>query len=139
MSFRPVYLDASAIVKLIVPEAETAALMATLADWPDRVSSVIARVEVHRALKRAGASPSQRARADAVLAGLVLVRVDEPVLAGAAALRDPDLRALDAIHLATALSLGDDPESFIAYDARLARAAAKQRLHVAHPGATRLR
>ena len=138
MSFRPVYLDASAIVKLIVSEAETAALMATLADWPDRVSSVVARVEVHRALRRAGASPSQRARAEAVLAGLVLIRVDEPILSGAAALRDPHLRALDAIHLATALSLGDDSETFIVYDAKLAKAAAKQRLQVAHPGATRL-
>jgi len=138
VSFRPVYLDASAIVKLIVPEAETAALMTTLADWPDRVSSVVARVEVHRALRRAGASPAQRARAEAVLAGLVLIRVDEPILAGAAALRDPHLRALDAIHLATALSLGDDPETFIAYDAKLARAAAKQRLQVSHPGANRL-
>jgi predicted nucleic acid-binding protein len=48
------------------------------------------------------------------------------------------LRALDAIHLATALSLGDDPETFIVYDATLAKAAARQRLQVAHPGATRL-
>jgi predicted nucleic acid-binding protein len=138
VSFRPVYLDASAIVKLIVPEAETAVLMSTLAAWPDRVSSVVARVEVHRALRRAGASPSQRVRAEAVLAGLVLVRLDEPILSAAVAFRGPHLRALDAIHLATALSLGDDPEAFLVYDAKLARAAAKQRLQVAHPGATRL-
>ena len=138
MSFRPVYLDSSAIVKLVVPEVETAALLTVLSNWPDRVSSVVARVEVHRALRRAGASSSQRARAEAVLAGLVLVRLDEPILAGAAALRDPHLRTLDAIHLATALSLGDDPETFIAYDAKLARAAARLRFQVSHPGATRL-
>ncbi|MBK9239858.1 MAG: type II toxin-antitoxin system VapC family toxin [Acidobacteria bacterium] len=138
MNFRPVYLDASAIVKLVVPEAETDALISALAEWPDRVTSVVARVEVHRALRRAGATPSQRTRADAVLAGLVLIRVDEPVLARAVALRDPHLRALDAIHLATALSLGDDPEAFIAYDTRLAQAAKTQRLPVAHPGVTRL-
>jgi len=138
VSFRPAYLDASAIVKLIVAEAETDALRIALTEWPDRVSSVVARVEVHRALRRAGATASQRARADAVLEGLVLIRVDEPILAGAAALRDPHLRALDAIHLATALSLGDDPETFIAYDARLAQAARKLRLPVSHPGATRL-
>jgi len=138
VSFGPVYLDASAIVKLIVPEPETADLMTALAGWPDRVSSAVARVEIHRALRRAGAGPSQRARAEAVLASLVLVRVDEPILAAAAGLRDPHLRALDAIHLATALSLGDDPETFIVYDAKLARAAAKQRLQVTHPGATRL-
>lgn len=50
----------------------------------------------------------------------------------------PSQRALDAIHLATALSMGDDREAFIVYEARLGRAAAKQRLEVAHPGATRL-
>ena len=138
MNFRPVYLDASAIVKLIVPEAETDALMAALADWPDRISSMVARVEVHRALRRVGASASQRSRADAVLAALVLIRVDEPVLSLAAGFRDPQLRALAAIHLATALSLGDDPEAFVVYDGRLARAAAKHRLRVTHPGATRL-
>jgi len=48
------------------------------------------------------------------------------------------LRAPDAIHLATALSMGDHPEAFITYDARLAVAASKQRLKVAHPGASRL-
>ena len=138
MNYRPIYLDASAIVKLIVAEAETDALMAALADWPDRVSSAVARVEVHRALRRAGGSASQRARADRVLAGLALIRVDDPVLTTAAALRDAQLRALDAIHLATALSLGDDPEAFIVYDAKLARAAARQRLQVAHPGAIKL-
>ena len=131
-------LDASAIVKLIVPEAETDALMAALSDWPDRVSSVVASVEVHRVLKRGKASAAQRARADVVLAGLVLIGIDDPVLALASSLRDPELRAIDAIHLATALSLGDDPEMFVVYDARLGRAASRQRLQVAHPGAARL-
>jgi predicted nucleic acid-binding protein len=74
-----------------------------------------------------------------VLASIVLVRVDEPVLLRAAALRDPSLRALDAIHLATALSLGDDPEAFVTYDARLARAAARQGMVVVHPGSRQLR
>jgi predicted nucleic acid-binding protein len=77
-------------------------------------------------------------RADAVLAALVLVRADEPVLAQAASFKDPQLRALDAIHLATALTLGDDPDVFITYDARLARAAARLRLRVVQPGAERL-
>jgi antitoxin (DNA-binding transcriptional repressor) of toxin-antitoxin stability system len=56
----------------------------------------------------------------------------------AASFMDPSLRALDAVHLATALSIGDHPEAFITYDARLATAASKQRLKVAHPGAPRL-
>ena len=138
MSFLPVYLDTSAIVKLVVPEPETDALLAVLGRWPDRVSSVLARVEVHRALWRAGAARAVRARADAVLSGLVLLRIDDPVLSRASSFRDPILRTLDAIHLAAALSLGDDPDAFITYDARLARAAEKQRLRVQHPGVGRL-
>ena len=135
MSFLPVYLDASAIVKLVVPERETDALLDALARWPDRVSSALARVEIHRALWRAGAARAVRARADAVLAALVLVRLDDQVLSRASSFRDPALRALDAIHLATALSLGDDPDAFVTYDARLAVAARRQRLNVEHPGA----
>ncbi len=135
MSFLPVYLDASAIVKLVVPERETDALLAALEEWPDRVSSVVARVEMHRALWRVRAPRSVRARADAVLSGLVLVRLDDPVIALACALKDAALRSLDAIHLATALSLGDDPEVFVTYDSRLATAAGKQGLSVKQPGA----
>ncbi len=135
MSFLPVYLDASALVKLVAIEPETDALLDALERWPDRVSSAIVRVEVHRALWRAGASRAIRRRADAVLAAVVLVRMDDPVLALAASLKDPALRALDAIHLATALSFGDHPDAFITYDRRLAAAARKRRLNVQHPGA----
>jgi uncharacterized protein len=138
MSFLPVYLDTSAIVKLIVAEPETDALRSALSRWPDRVSAVLARVEVHRALCRAGASRAMRARADAVLEGVVLVRLDEPILSHAASFRGPHLRALDAIHLAAALALGDDPDAFITYDVRLAKAAYQEGLHVQHPGVGRL-
>lgn len=138
MSFRPVYLDSSAIVKLVAVERESAALLDDLREWPDRLSSALAEVEVHRALWRAGAARAVHERADAVLSRLVLVRIDEPVLSLAASFKDPSLRALDTIHLATALSLGDHPEAFVTYDARLADAASKRRLKVTHPGAARL-
>ena len=138
LSFLPAYFDTSAIVKLVVVEPESDALVRALVRWPDRVSSALARVEVHRALWRAGASRAAHARADAVLSALVLVRPDEPVLSQAASFRDPHLRALDAIHLATALTLGDDPDAFITYDARLALAANRLRLPVLHPGVDRL-
>ena len=134
MNFRPIYLDASALVKLIVPETETAALFERLGHAPDRLSTEVARVEVHRALWREGASRAVRVRADAVLGSVTWLRVDEPILTRAASFKDPLLRALDAIHLASALSLGDDPDAFLTYDARLARAARKQRLPVQHPG-----
>jgi predicted nucleic acid-binding protein len=134
----PVYLDASAIVKLVADEPETGALIAALARWPDRVSAAIASAEVQRALWRIKAARALLARAEAVLDGLVLVRVDDAVLARAAGFKDPHLRTLDAVHLAAALTLGDDPAAFITYDVRLARAADRLRLPVQHPGVERL-
>jgi uncharacterized protein len=138
VSFLPVYLDTSAVVKLVVHEDGSDALIEALSAWPDRVASAITQVELHRALHRARASARVRRRADAVLSGLVLVRIDEPVLSLAASFKDTFLRTLDAIHLATALSLGDDPAAFITYDERLSTAARKHRLDVRHPGFERL-
>ena len=43
------YLDSSALVKLVLPEPETDALLQLLADWGERVSSSLAAVEVQRA------------------------------------------------------------------------------------------
>jgi hypothetical protein len=51
------YLDSSALVKLIVAEPETPALLEFLRLWPQRVSSALARVEILRAIRRAGAAP----------------------------------------------------------------------------------
>jgi len=134
----PVYLDSSAIIKLIVREPETEALVAALERWPDRVSSALARVEVHRALRRAGRPKVAHVKADAVLDALVLIRVDEPMLTRAASLGDRQMRSLDAIHLAAALTLGDDPDALITYDVRLARLASEEGLTVLHPGVARL-
>lgn len=126
------YLDSSAVVKLVVAEPETPALMRSLACWPHRVSSALARVEVLRAVKRTKAAPSARRRATRVLARLALVRIDEPVIIGAARVGPPELRALDAIHLATARTL-DDVGGIVTYDARLGRAASRARLRVFSP------
>jgi predicted nucleic acid-binding protein len=138
VNFLPVYLDSSAIVKLIVEEPESIALRSTLKRWPDRVSAALARVEVHRALRRAGKSKAAHARAVAVLDSLVLIRLDESILSRAAAFTQPQMRSLDAIHLAAALAIGDEPDALITYDGRLARAARDEGLTVLHPGATAL-
>ena len=73
-------------------------------------------------------------RADAVLNRITLVKLDEPVLRLASRVGPRVLRTIDAIHLATALSMGDDPEAFITYDDRLAAAARILRLRVLQPG-----
>jgi predicted nucleic acid-binding protein len=118
---RLLYLDSSAIVKLVVPEAETLALRELLRSWPERVSSVIAAVEVWRAARRVG--PAAARRVDGVVSRIGLIELDDDVIQRASKLKPPELRTLDAIHLATALSLGDDLGALCSYDARLTSAA----------------
>ena len=127
------YLDSSALVKLVVAEPETPDLLQFLAGWPHRVSSALARVEVLRAVKRTGAGPAVRRRAARVVARVALIRIDDPVLAAAARVAPPELRTLDAIHLATARSL-DGLAGIVTYDARLGRAASRARFKVWSPG-----
>lgn len=127
------YLDSSALVKLVLPEAETGALLAALGDWPQRLSSEIATVEVRRAARRASAEESVRRRAEQVLAGLHLLRLDAAIFDRAAGLDPETLRSLDALHLASALSIGHDLGAFVAYDRALATAARGAGLTVLAP------
>src|SRR6266496_2698905 len=130
MAGKLLYLDSSAIVKLVVPEAETKALRELLRSWPERVSSVVARIEVERVARRIGGGAVRRART--VLSRIALVDLDEDVVRLAAALGPPELRTLDAIHLATAISLGRDLGALCAYDARLGSAAVAKKIGRAH-------
>lgn len=116
------YLDSSAIAKLVVREPETDALIALLSEWPERVSSALSRVEVMRAVRRAGDGEEVLARADEVLARIGLIHVDGGVLEIAAGLDHRHLRTLDTIHIATALSVGEDLGAMAAYDERMAAA-----------------
>ncbi|HEV8682308.1 MAG TPA: type II toxin-antitoxin system VapC family toxin [Actinomycetota bacterium] len=125
------YLDSSAIMKLVVPESETKALRDLLRTWPERVSSVIARIEVERVARRIGGGTVRRALT--VLSRVALVELDDELVHAAAAIEPTDLRTLDAIHVATALSLGEDLGAMCAYDARLADAAAATGAKVVAP------
>jgi predicted nucleic acid-binding protein len=130
------YLDSSALVKLVLPEAESVALLESLAAWPERVSSELARVEVMRAARRASAGPTAERRAEEILAGLHLLKIDSDILGRASRLGPPTLRSLDAIHLASALSLGDDLGAIAVYDTGLTAAAAANGMEILAPGAT---
>lgn len=127
------YVDSSAIVKLVAPEPETTALVEALRSDPDTISSALARVEVMRAVRRAGASPGRADRASAVLDRVALVPIDAEILGRAAVLEPRDLRSLDAIHLATALLLRQDIAGVVTYDARLGDAAAAAGMAVLAP------
>ena len=121
-----VYLDASALVKLVVPEPESPALRAELARWDRRVSSALVRAELIRAAARVGAAA--RRLAERVLTTLDLVAVDDAILDAAGRVRPADLRTVDAVHLVSAQALGPALGGFVAYDARLLAGAQGVRL-----------
>jgi predicted nucleic acid-binding protein len=125
------YVDSSALVKLLVPEPESEALHEALRSWPERISSVVAEVEVERVARRLGGGAVRRARR--VLARIALVDLDEEVRRRGAVIGPPELRTLDVIHLATAVSLEADLGALCVYDRRLADAAAALRMTVLAP------
>lgn len=117
-----VYLDSSALLKLVFREEETEALSEFLLAYVNRLTSIVARIEVLRAARRGGTKATV-IRANDVLAHVHSIRLSEAVVASASTLTPPSLRSLDAIHLATALSLGHDLGGMVVYDRRLADAA----------------
>jgi predicted nucleic acid-binding protein len=119
------YLDSSALVKLVRREAESSPLRRFLRRHRDdgRVTSALARVEVVRAVNGGGAAAVAHARRQ--LARVDQVNVDRELLDEAAALAPGTvLRSLDAIHLACARSVGSDLRAVITYDQRMRVAAA---------------
>lgn len=129
-----VYLDSSAIVKLVVRELESDQLRAFLSGRDQRLSSALARVEVVRAVRPLGDEAVQRARA--ILHRLYLLRVDDELLEDASNLKPVLLRSLDAIHLAAAWSMRGSITAFVTYDLRLGAAAVHQGFTVIAPGAS---
>jgi len=127
-----VYLDSSALVKLVVREAESDALIGHLVDHVARVASALVRVEVIRAVRAHGTSAVRRAQR--LMGGLRLLALDDALLDAAAGVDDERLRSLDAIHLAAALSFGDDLLHVVTYDLRMAEAARSVGLRCLAPG-----
>lgn len=125
------YLDTSAAMKLLVPEAESEALVDEL-ERPERVlaASWLLHTELHCAAGRNPADVALDAVAD-VLGVVTLVDLTRGDLLAAGT--HAPLRSNDAIHLATALRLGVD--EFLTYDRELATAARNAGLRVVAPGA----
>ena len=125
------YLDSSALVKLILPDAESASMLTFVADHPRQVTSVIARVEVPRAILKLGGSLGHRV--EDVLANVGTVALNDEVTNRAAILMPSALRSLDAIHLASAMEFGSDLEVIVTYDRRMIDAARALGLPVVSP------
>ncbi len=132
------YADASALVKLVREEAESEALRTFLVD-ADLVSSELVLTEIPRAVRRAVAQEPKLPldllleRAGELIDVLALRPLDRGLLAAAGALAEPALRALDAIHVASAVDL-DPIEAFVTYDERQAAAARLAGLRTIAPG-----
>lgn len=126
------YFDTSALVKLVVSEAESPSLRAWLAADDRRPTSCdLARAELVRAVRRV--APEHVLRAREVLDALTLVEVPTSTFEAAGRLDPAILRTLDAVHLAAALSLGDDLDGLVTYDDRQATAALAHGIPVVHP------
>jgi predicted nucleic acid-binding protein len=128
---RAIYLHSSAIVKLIIAEPESVALRAYLKRRRPIVSSALARTEVLRALLPAGEIALSRGRD--VLGRLDLIRINGRILDSAGILQPPQVRSLDAIHVATAQLLGGDLGQLVTYDERMADTASALGLKTASP------
>ena len=133
------YADASALVKLVRDEPESDVLRAFLVE-ADLVSSELVLTEVPRAIRRAAARDARLAldvlttRAGELIEAVALLPLDRALLLAAGALAEPALRALDAIHIASATDLSP-LDGFVTYDERQAAAARLVGLRTLSPGA----
>lgn len=131
-----IYLDTSALVKLIRIEVESDALD----DWLDEhtetrwITSVLAEVELPRAMR--AVAPEGLSAVPGVLARLDRFEIDPVIRSTAAAYPDPALRSLDAIHLATAQTAASIAPltALVTYDSRLSAAAKALGMTIVAPG-----
>jgi len=128
------YLDSSAIVKLVQREAESEALWRFLRRHrgDERVTSALARVEVVRAVLAGGAEAVAQARRQ--LARLHQITLDIELLDRAATVVPGTLlRTLDAVHVVSAQLLGGDLRAVVTYDRHMSDAAVATGLPVDAP------
>lgn len=119
-------------MKLVLRESEQAALRTDMSKWDGYVSSALLTVEAIRACSRHRDEYVNDARE--WLLDIALLPLGDTLLDEATALGPPALRSLDALHLATALSIRDDIGALFTYDKRLAEAAGQHGFHVVRPG-----
>ena len=126
------YLDSSAFMKVIVHEAESHALRTYLAaNDARRVSSALLRAEALRAVRHLG--PDALAAVREGIRRVDIIAIDDRILDSSGILEPRVLRTLDAIHLATALAIGDDLDAVVTYDERMVEAARLLGLAVVTP------
>jgi hypothetical protein len=141
-----IYFDTCALLKLIRTDEDSAALGAFIDARTDTrwFSSELARAELVRTVRRVNHDHRgrlldvDRLRAEigcveSLWERLDLIAVSTRVLNDAAAIEQPLLRTLDAIHLAAAASMRRSLSAFVTYDKRLAAAAQEAGLPALSP------
>ncbi|MGH3831017.1 MAG: type II toxin-antitoxin system VapC family toxin [Pseudonocardiaceae bacterium] len=131
-----IYLDSSAIVKLVRAEDSSEALQSWIDQRADSllVTSALARAEVLRAVRRNNHTDSgalidptaftaELVVATEVLDSIAQTAIDDPILDRAGNFASSTIRTLDAIHLASAAEFDLAELEFVTYDHRLAEAA----------------
>lgn len=126
------YVDASALVKLFKAERETEAFRTALADWPVQVTSELIRVEAICTARRLDDQDVLQ-RAKAALELINLIPVTPEIIELATDAYTPSLRAMDAIHLATAITMREDLGAMFVYDGDLHAAAHTHHLNPIAP------
>ena len=126
------YLDSSAILKYIFAEPERPALVKALTS--QAISSELARLEVKRAIYRI--NPKDIILANEELSRINFVSISNQVLGIAESFTNSvTLATLDAIHVATAITLGKGIEGIITYDKQMITNARNMGIKVLSPGA----
>lgn len=133
-----IYFDTSALVKLIVQEAESGALRQWLADADDddHVTSTLGRVELMRTARRTGEAEIVDNARRALAEDLDILALTDEVMERAETIGPDSLRSLDAIHLACAAQLGDGLSVVVSYDRRLVEGCRELHYPVESPGSS---
>ena len=135
-----IYMDTSALTKLLIAEPETPELRNWLTSQIDQgdsaATSALGRVELMRTVARYG-DISQADRARYLLDGLDILPLTEPMMSLAESIGPATLRSLDAIHLAAAAYFDQELTAFVTYDHRLLNACRDIGLTTASPGGAR--
>lgn len=124
------YVDASALVKLVVDEPESIEMQRWYVEGERVLCSVVGMIETRRAVQR---RRHDELHLEHVLGAIEFIEISKAIAARAGSIPPATVRTLDAIHLATALSMQPGLAAFVTYDDRLAAAARALGLPVVSP------
>jgi len=126
------YLDTSALGRILLAEPDAAAIRQTLARYDAWWSSALLIVE----LRRLAARENLEAIAERLLSGVRTVAVDAASLERASRLQPSEVRTLDAIHLDAAVELHGRSEvaAVLTYDRQVQTGCAHHGLPIEAPG-----